>query len=47
MSVARASDSTSSAMMSRGRWIWTTFSRMGSRDCSLMGGEGGRRVCVC
>ena len=32
--VARASPSTSSAMMSRGRPAWMTFSRMGSRSCT-------------
>lgn len=33
--VARASDSTSSAMMSRGFWVLTTISRMGMRDWML------------
>ncbi len=42
ISVASASLSTSSAMINKGLWAWTTFSRMGRRDWSLgMGGAEG------
>ncbi|CAM3388789.1 hypothetical protein SARU107417_08170 [Salinibacter ruber] len=34
-SVARASPSTSSAMISSGLLVWLTFSRIGSRSCML------------
>ena len=44
--VASASLSTSSAMMSSGLWVATTFSRIGRREESLQARHG-RGECVC